>query len=715
MSNPNRNINGFVTSAANDMDASAIGEFRSTTKGFLLPTVTEAQREAIPSPATGLLVFQTDNIPGLRQYNGTDWVFVTGDLQSVLNNGNEATDVNMKLIGNSGQYILLGADDGFDMYDPEGNEMFWIARDATVGDFDEAALYWFYDGNQHRLVGSKENASNTLPAADGTLAISVNGNTANSAGDITLTVGTGTVESVTGDIVDNTDPDNPIVNTPTLQQVSDEGASTTTPIAVTNGTSTANITADNIYTVNASTGQYANLLPTGLQLSTNTGSKGLLVKNDNMATSYTVQAPNLSPTGTYYWPMSSVELAPSEVDALDGVTSPIQAQINTKATGAASSTDNAVARYDSTTGKVIQNSNLILDDDGGLTFAGQASPTYGAGKLVYDTTNESLTFYNSDANVALQVGQELWIPVRNISGSTIPNGSAVYVNGSSLGLPTIALAQANALSTSVVAGLTTEAIPNNATGYVTSVGTVRGLNTSSFSAGNIFLSATTPGALTQTIPTSPNYRYRVGFVTNVNATTGTIHVTPSTAAVGNGTQGQVLSINSAGNQLWRSAKSGMFPTANFTYAVTSGTLTKAFNVGTGSGGAFNADARTYFFDGFISLSGLSSTSGNVQFGFLGTATVSSLRYTPLATKAAVPSAALSGNITVATTTAVTTSTTTTTAILRVTGMIRLSASGTLIPAISASQSAGSVVTEANSWFAFEDLGANNATASSDIS
>lgn len=430
---------------------------------------------------------------------------------------------------------------------------------------------------------------------------------------------------------------------------------------------------------------------------------------DALALKANLDSPAL--TGTPTAPTAAASTNTTQI----ATTAFVQQETANDVVGPASATDNAVAKYDSTTGKVIQNSNLILDDDGGLTFAGQASPTYGAGKLVYDTTNESLTFYNNDANVALQVGQELWIPVRNISGSTIPNGSAVYVNGSSLGLPTIALAQANALSTSVVAGLTTEAIPNNATGYVTSVGTVRGLNTSSFSAGNIFLSATTPGALTQTIPTSPNYRYRVGFVTNVNATTGTIHVTPSTAAVGNGTQGQVLSINSAGNQLWRSAKSGMFPTANFTYAVTSGTLTKAFNVGTGSGGAFNADARTYFFDGFISLSGLSSTSGNVQFGFLGTATVSSLRYTPLATKAAVPSAALSGNITVATTTAVTTSTTTTTAILRVTGMIRLSASGTLIPAISASQSAGSVVTEANSWFAFEDLGANNATASSDIS
>jgi hypothetical protein len=37
-------------------------------------------------------------------------------------------------------------------------------------------------------------------------------------------------------------------------------------------------------------------------------------------------------------------------------------------TGAASSTDNALARFDSTTGKLIQNSNAILEDDGELTL-----------------------------------------------------------------------------------------------------------------------------------------------------------------------------------------------------------------------------------------------------------------------------------------------------------------------------------------------------------
>ena len=45
-------------------DASAALDIKSTTRGLLVPTMTEAQRNAIVSPATGLLIFQTDAIAG---------------------------------------------------------------------------------------------------------------------------------------------------------------------------------------------------------------------------------------------------------------------------------------------------------------------------------------------------------------------------------------------------------------------------------------------------------------------------------------------------------------------------------------------------------------------------------------------------------------------------------------------------------------------------
>ncbi len=49
---------------------SAALDIKSTTKGLLIPRVTQAQRTAISSPALGLLVFQTDGTAGFYYYNG---------------------------------------------------------------------------------------------------------------------------------------------------------------------------------------------------------------------------------------------------------------------------------------------------------------------------------------------------------------------------------------------------------------------------------------------------------------------------------------------------------------------------------------------------------------------------------------------------------------------------------------------------------------------
>lgn len=62
---------------SNTIAVSAQLEVASTSKGFLLPRMTKAQRDLIPSPVAGLMVYQTDNIAGLRTYNGTNWMRYT--------------------------------------------------------------------------------------------------------------------------------------------------------------------------------------------------------------------------------------------------------------------------------------------------------------------------------------------------------------------------------------------------------------------------------------------------------------------------------------------------------------------------------------------------------------------------------------------------------------------------------------------------------------
>jgi hypothetical protein len=52
-------------------NGSAMLDVSSTTKGFLAPRMTMAQRMAISTPATGLTVYQTDGNKGLYCYDGS--------------------------------------------------------------------------------------------------------------------------------------------------------------------------------------------------------------------------------------------------------------------------------------------------------------------------------------------------------------------------------------------------------------------------------------------------------------------------------------------------------------------------------------------------------------------------------------------------------------------------------------------------------------------
>jgi hypothetical protein len=59
------------------MDASAALQINSTIQGFLPPRMTVAQRTSISSPATGLVVYQTDSVEGLYVYTSSGWKALT--------------------------------------------------------------------------------------------------------------------------------------------------------------------------------------------------------------------------------------------------------------------------------------------------------------------------------------------------------------------------------------------------------------------------------------------------------------------------------------------------------------------------------------------------------------------------------------------------------------------------------------------------------------
>jgi hypothetical protein len=64
-------IGGITT-----VNSSSLLEMSSTTKGFLPPRMTNAERTAIATPAVGLMVYCTDVVEGLYVYKSTGWTFV---------------------------------------------------------------------------------------------------------------------------------------------------------------------------------------------------------------------------------------------------------------------------------------------------------------------------------------------------------------------------------------------------------------------------------------------------------------------------------------------------------------------------------------------------------------------------------------------------------------------------------------------------------------
>lgn len=76
---PNTGSAGIGTTSP---DASSLLEIKSTAKGLLIPRMTKVKRDAIATPATGLLIYQTNATPGFYYYDGSSWKAVSGSSSS---------------------------------------------------------------------------------------------------------------------------------------------------------------------------------------------------------------------------------------------------------------------------------------------------------------------------------------------------------------------------------------------------------------------------------------------------------------------------------------------------------------------------------------------------------------------------------------------------------------------------------------------------------
>jgi hypothetical protein len=120
---------------------SAILDVQSTSKGILIPRMTRANRDVIATPATGLLIYQTDDGPGLYMYDGNAWQVLTTSSNVWSTAGNGGTDpsnnfigttdnvplrfrVNNKRVGEINEYlkaIMFGDSAGISMISAYGN------------------------------------------------------------------------------------------------------------------------------------------------------------------------------------------------------------------------------------------------------------------------------------------------------------------------------------------------------------------------------------------------------------------------------------------------------------------------------------------------------------------------------------------------------------------------------------------------------------------
>jgi len=212
--------------------------------------------------------------------------------------------------------------------------------------------------------------------------------------------------------------------------------------------------------------------------------------------------------------------------------------------GPASSVDNQIARFDGTTGKVIQTASPTISDAGAIQNINElnfdVTPTSvagGQGSLSWNSSEGTLDLVMRGGNVTQHIGEETFYTVRNATGSTINKAVPVYASGVTAGSKRIEITPMIANGTIDelrFIGLTAESISNGVNGLVTQFGYMRNSDTSrapysqNWNDGDIiYVSATTAGGLTNVEPVAPNLKIVVAIVIDADNTFGVLFVRPT--------------------------------------------------------------------------------------------------------------------------------------------------------------------------------------------
>jgi hypothetical protein len=182
---------------------------------------------------------------------------------------------------------------------------------------------------------------------------------------------------------------------------------------------------------------------------------------------------------------------------------------------------------DTFTGPMVFNSNIEANSYLDLVAsAAPLAPTTGKRRIYASNVSGFITLDAIDeTGLVTRFFRDSITTVVNNSGVSIPKGRVVYMTGQLGGLPTIGLSRSNVASTMPAFGVAAEDMLNGAKGRIVLAGKVSGVDTSAFAPGSaLYVSSTTPGALTNVVPPHPSLTQIVATVVVQDAIAGELFV-----------------------------------------------------------------------------------------------------------------------------------------------------------------------------------------------
>jgi hypothetical protein len=379
----------------NSPDSSAALEVTSPSnnKGVLLPRLTQTQRTGISSPASGLLVYQTNGTSGLYYYDGSDWLRF-GEVQTVngvsptIANGNVAvTFLSTQTGTQSNRTSTVSPADGL-VHIVTGNTP--SSEDGKVYIYSSATSSW---NETSAFTDDQDISGSSFDFTSGDLVIGITGGVSETISLASLTV------------------------TPTLDEITDVGSTTTNSIDV------GSLTVNSSYTLPSSTAV------AGSYLTVSTTTSELI---------FTLPASSVTPTLDEVTDVGSTTTNGIDVGSLT-VNSSYTLPTSTSAPGfylTVSSTNSELVFSVPPVPDGTSDGDIIhWNPAGNWERTDEFKVPFSSGSIVSNRTIEPKTDLNFDLGSSTK-------RFTNIYGSTINSGAAsITINTTATGTPTISLQQ----------------------------------------------------------------------------------------------------------------------------------------------------------------------------------------------------------------------------------------------------------------------------------